>query len=102
MRNTTALQRGGRPGRPKGLPNIATREFKSWAEKFTADPTYRLALERRLTAGKAPQFEVYLHQLLHGKPKDQVELSGDLTTVPAIVNIFSDGKITSTNGKAAK
>jgi hypothetical protein len=90
MKNTSGLKRGG-PGRPKGAVNKATREFKAWAEKFAKEPDYRLALERRLKAGKAPQFEVYLHQLLHGKPKEQIEHSGELKSVPAIVNVFTDG-----------
>ena len=87
MRNTSGLRRGG--GRPKGAPNKATREFKLWAEKFTKDPAYRKGLEERLASGKAPQFEVYLHQLLHGKPKEQIEHSGELKSVPAIVNVYT-------------
>jgi hypothetical protein len=82
-RNTSGLRRGG--GRPKGAPNKATREFKAWAEKFAKDPAYRAELERRLMEGKAPQFEVYLHQLLHGKPKEQIEMSGEVA-MPTIVN----------------
>jgi hypothetical protein len=92
MRNTSGLKRGGSPGRPKGEPNIATREFKAWAQKFTKDPDYVAALERRLKSGKAPQFELYMFQLLHGKPKEQIEHSGELKSVPQIVNVFTDGK----------
>jgi len=89
MRNTSGLKRGG-PGRPKGVPNKATREFKAWAESFFKSSKYRENLERRLLSGRAPSFEVYAAQLLYGKPKEEVEHSGEVGGVPAIVNVFTD------------
>jgi len=80
-RNTSGLKRTAGPGRPKGLPNKATREFKQWAELFFRSREYREKAERRLLEGRAPQLEVYMFQMLYGKPKEQVEFS-DLREVP--------------------
>lgn len=74
MRNTSGLRRTAGPGRPKGLPNRATREFKAWAEQFFKSPDYRRSAERRILSGKAPQLETYLAQLLYGKPKESIEI----------------------------
>ena len=78
------------PGRPKGAQNKATREFKTWAEKFFKSPDYRRSAEARILKGRAPALETYLAQLLHGKPKEQIEHSGEMTGVPAIVNVYTD------------
>lgn len=91
-RNTSGLKHGGSSGRPKGVPNKATREFKAWAEKFFRSAAYRQSAERRILKGRALPLETYLAQLLHGKPKDQVEHSGEVGGVPAILNVFTDGR----------
>jgi hypothetical protein len=78
---------GNRRGRPKGLPNKATREFKRWAERFFTDATYRGRLEKRLLEGKAPQLEVYMYQMLYGKPTEQLEVS-DRRTIPDSVSFI--------------
>lgn len=71
------LKKGG-PGRPRGLPNRATREFKElWASWLESDE-YRENLKRRILLGRAPHMESYLAQLVFGKPKDIVEQTGEL------------------------
>lgn len=75
---------GNKGGRPKGLQNKATRQFKEWAEKFFTSPAYRQKVEQRLLDGKAQPLEVYLYQMLYGKPTEQVEVS-DLRRVPDAV-----------------
>ena len=79
------------PGRPKGAQNKATREFKIWAEKFFKSADYRRSAEARILKGRAPALETYLAQLLYGKAKEQIEHSGEVGGVPAIVNVFTDG-----------
>ena len=44
-----------RKGRPKGIPNKATREIKAVALDLLSDPPYVASLGRRLPAGKAPE-----------------------------------------------
>ncbi len=91
--DTSGLRNRKGLGRPKGAQNKATREFKEWAQKFYKSPAYRRSVEQRILRGKSPQMETYLAQLLYGKPKEQVEHSGDLNTVPAIVNVFTDSDV---------
>jgi len=74
-RDTSGLRRGG--GRPKGVPNKATKDLKEWAEQFFASPEWRKAAEQRMLKGKAPHLEGYLLPLIYGKPREQVEHSGE-------------------------
>ena len=37
--NTTGLKRGGSPGRPKGVPNKATKEVKELSQRLVLDPS---------------------------------------------------------------
>ena len=61
MRNMTGLKRGGSGGRPKGSPNKATVEIKSFCRNLLSDKAYVTSLRKRLLAGKlAPAFEVML------------------------------------------
>ena len=83
-RNTTGLKRTAGPGRPKGLPNKATREVKDFGEKFFKSKKYRDSLKTRILEGKAQQLEIHLMNLTYGKPKEQVEIS-DLREVPESV-----------------
>ena len=62
-----------RKGRPKGIPNKATREIKAVALDLLSDPTYVASLRRRLPAGKAPHMETLLHHYAFGKPKETLE-----------------------------
>ncbi len=84
-RNTSGLKRSAGPGRPKGSQNRATKEFKQWAENFLKSEAYRRSAEQRILRGRSPQLEVYIAQLMYGKPKDQVEMSGTVQ-MPTIIN----------------
>lgn len=75
-KNTSGLKRGGQPGRPKGVPNKATRDIREFAQKCLEDAEYVRKLVIRLQQGKAPQIEAALYQYAYGKPKDVVELTG--------------------------
>lgn len=61
-------------GRPKGALNHATRELKrQWHEIFSRGDYLANALQR-IMDGKAPGLEVYLHQMVYGKPTENVDL----------------------------
>lgn len=62
-------------GRPKGVPNKATREIKEFARTFLESPRYRQSLQRRIVAGKAPHMEILLHHYAFGKPTARVEVA---------------------------
>jgi len=62
------------PGRPKGAINIATRELKEMLQQFFSSEEYRQSIKARIIAGTAPTCEIYLLQLLYGKPKESVDL----------------------------
>jgi len=70
-------QSGNPAGRQKGVPNVATREVKEWAEKFFTSKQWRASAEKRMLAGKAPHLEGYLMALTYGKPVERVEHSGN-------------------------
>ena len=59
-------------GRPKGALNHATRELKQELQRFFTSPEYR-EHEQRIIAGTAPTVEIYLLQMLYGKPKENME-----------------------------
>ena len=75
----------GEGGRPKGVPNKATRDIKAWARGMLEDPDYRASLKARLASGQAGQVEALLYHYGYGKPKEQVELSSGLA--PLIVEV---------------
>lgn len=76
-RNTSGLRRGG-PGRPKGVPNRATREFKAFWRCWMDSADYRENVKRRILLGRAPHLESYIAQMVYGRPKDVVETQGEL------------------------
>ena len=78
--NNENLRKGG--GRPKGVPNKATREIKETARRLVEDPVYVAALAARLIRGKAPRMEVLLHYYAYGKPTETVDVKG-LTDIAA-------------------
>jgi hypothetical protein len=75
-RDTSGLRRGG-PGRPKGVPNKATREAKEFCASVVDDPDYQATIRRRAMRGQlAPAVECMLWYYAKGKPKEQLEHSG--------------------------
>jgi hypothetical protein len=76
-RDTSGLKRGG-PGRPKGVPNKATRAIKEVAQAIIERPEYLSALQRRLDSGRAPHMETLLYHYAYGKPKDVTEHQGQV------------------------
>lgn len=65
------LRRGAGPGRPKGVPNKATREAKELARSILEDPTVQGKLLDQAQRGKlAPAVMTMLFHYAYGKPKD--------------------------------
>ena len=81
--NNENLRKGG--GRPKGVPNKATREIKAASRALVEDPSYVESLKRRLRSGRAPHMETLLHYYAYGKPKETVDMPqlGDLASLLA-------------------
>ncbi len=78
MVNTSGLKRGGSPGRPKGTPNKATVEARTFCASIVDDPVYQAKLRLRAIAGKlSPVMESLLWYYAKGKPKERVELSNE-------------------------
>lgn len=85
-RNTTGLRKGG--GRPKGVPNVASREIKDAARLLVSDEAYVESLRKRLPAGKAPHMETLLHHYAYGKPKETVDVTASVAASVRIVNEY--------------
>lgn len=66
------------PGRPKGLPNKTTREVKAFAQRFLSSKDYVDSAKARVLAGDAAHLEVLWHHYAYGKPKESVQISGDI------------------------
>ena len=78
MANTSGLKRGGSAGRPKGTPNKATVEARTFCASIVDDPVYQAKLRRRAIAGKlSPAIESLLWYYAKGKPKEHVDLNSD-------------------------
>ena len=76
MANTAGLKRGGSPGRPKGVPNKATKEVKELARRLVLEPEYQQKLRHRLLKGTLPPaVESLLWHYAFGKPKDTLDLN---------------------------
>ena len=63
------------PGRPKGLPNIATREHKEFCRQFLESEDYRRSAMKRMLAGKAPHLESLALGYAYGQPKRELEIT---------------------------
>jgi hypothetical protein len=64
-------------GRPKGAQNKTTVEVRAAAQKLVEDAAYRAELKTRLKEGKAPHMETLLWYYAYGKPKEQMEVTGE-------------------------
>ena len=82
--NMDGLRRNPGKGRPKGIPNKASLEIKAFAQQVLSSPSYVASLVKRLEAGKAPHMETLLSYYAFGKPKEQVEHSGEVS-LPTVV-----------------
>lgn len=63
------------PGRPKGLPNIATREHKEFCRLFLESAEYRISAMKRMLKGKAPHLESLALGYAYGQPKRELEIT---------------------------
>ena len=68
-------QSGNLKGRPKGVPNIATREHKAFCKEFLESPVYRASAMKRMLAGKAPHLESLALGYAYGQPKRELEIT---------------------------
>jgi hypothetical protein len=66
----------GEGGRPRGVPNKATREEKEYWREFYESDAYRESLKYRILQGRAPHMEKHLHEKTFGKPTEHIELTG--------------------------
>jgi hypothetical protein len=71
-------QSGNRSGRPKGVPNVATREIKEWAARWLKSPAYLANAQERVLEGRADHLETLWHHYAFGKPKDTIKHEGEL------------------------
>lgn len=72
-------------GRPKGVPNKATRAVKEFATSVVENPAYQASVLQRALEGKLGALEPVLYYYAAGKPKEMVEHSGELTVLPKVI-----------------
>ena len=66
-------------GRARGTPNKRTVYGREFAERLCKDSDYLASVEARAKAGKLPPgVEVMLWYYAHGKPRESLELSGNI------------------------
>lgn len=80
---------GPGPGRPPGAQNKATREVKDFASKFLSSKAYQESAKSRVLAGTAPHLETLWHHYAFGKPKETVQMTGEVP--PFILRLERDG-----------
>ena len=79
------------PGRTKGAPNRVTAEAKAACAAIVDDPVYRQKLLAAARARKLPPgVETMLWHYAHGKPKEQLEHSGQVN-IATIVDELHPG-----------
>lgn len=61
------------PGRPKGVPNKATREHKEFLKGILESAEYRESFRRRVIRGDPGLEQMMCHYVL-GKPKDTLAI----------------------------
>jgi len=91
-RNTSGLKRTAGPGRPKGLPNKATRQIKEFGEQLFKSKAYKDSITKRILDGKAPAVEIHLMNLTFGKPKEQIEIDDRREVPDALTLVFRQAK----------
>ena len=75
-RDTSGLKRGGSPGRPRGVPNKATREVKILAQSILEDAlVQRRMLEDARRGRLAPPVMTMLFAYAYGKPKETIDVN---------------------------
>lgn len=85
-------QSGNPSGRPKGLLTQKTLEIKALAAELLSDALYLQQLRIRLRVGDAPHMEKFFAEHLWGKPKEQIEHSGQLALVHVLIERISTAK----------
>lgn len=91
-RNTAGLKRTAGPGRPKGLPNKATRQIKEFGERLFKSKEYQESIKARILEGKAPAVEIHLMNLTFGKPKEQIEINDTREVPESVAFVFRQAK----------
>lgn len=76
----------GGPGRLRGLP--AKGDIVSWARVFFASERYRKSLEQRILRGRANHMEIYLAQMLAGKPRETLRLENPEGEAVQFVQVY--------------
>jgi hypothetical protein len=79
----------GEGGRPKGVPNKATREIQQFARDFLESDSYRDRLKVRIERGQAQVIETLLYHYGYGKPKERIEVEGN-APMPLVIELVKD------------
>jgi hypothetical protein len=90
------LKRGR--GRPKGSKNKVSKEAQDFCRRLTKDATYRKKFKEDWKKRKVPpQIEALVWAYGHGKPVEQVNVSGDAEQAPTAFVLIVDGKALTPN-----
>ena len=68
-------------GRREGVANRATAEFKEFCQQFLESAEYRANLQGRILTGRADHMEKYMAELLHGRPKQELDMNKEGVTI---------------------